>query len=84
MSYETEVSGYVTGKNLEEIEVTICVAYECDRDERGYFPIIDCDATYIDEDGYEQDYRLVDSEVDILYDQITEEIRGDEPDRDYY
>ena len=71
MHYDTwELEGEVVGKALDYIEVEVNVRYDVEPDDTGSFPVIERDATYEDEDGNTQDYRLGEREADNLYDEI--------------
>ena len=76
-------TGHVFNKALDEVEVQIDILYDVDHDDGGSFPAIYPIATYSDDDGYEQDYKLSDKEVDKFYEEVYEAMR-EEPMYDEY
>ena len=82
--YDWETTGWVFNKALDEVEVPINILYDIEYDE-GKFPVICSTGSYIDDDGYEQDYLLSDDEVDRAYEHIYEAMQDDPRDEpDYY
>ena len=61
----------------------IAILYDIEHCDGGSFPVIYRIATYEDDDGYEQDYQLSDSEVDRIYEEVYEAMK-DEPIYDEY
>ena len=83
--YAWEATGWVTNKALDEVEVPITIQYDTDNDDTGLFPILESTGTYIDDDGYEQDYELSRREMDCAYEHILEAMQYDPRDEpDYY
>ena len=65
-------TGHVFNKALDEVEVQIDILYDVDHDDGGSFPAIYPIATYEDDDGYEQDYKLSDKEIEKYYEEVYE------------
>ena len=65
-------SAWVFNKALDEVEVQIDILYDVDHDDGGSFPAIYPIATYEDDDGYEQDYKLSDKEIEKYYEEVYE------------
>ena len=76
-------TGHVFNKALDEVEVQIDILYDVDHDDGGSFPAIYPIATYEDDDGYEQDYRLSENEIEKYYEEVYEAMR-EEPIYDEY
>ena len=76
-------TGHVTNKALDEVEVQIDILYDVEHDDGGSFPAIYPIATYEDDDGYEQDYRLSENEIEKYYEEVYEAMR-EEPIYDEY
>lgn len=76
-------SAWVTNKALDEVEVPIDILYDVEHDDGGSFPAIYPIATYLDDDGYEQDYQLSENEIDKFYEEVYEAMR-EEPMYDEY
>jgi len=74
---------WVTNKALDEVEVQIDILYDVDHDDGGSFPAIYPIATYSDDDGYEQDYKLSENEIEKYYEEVYEAMR-EEPMYDEY
>jgi len=65
-------SAWVSNKALDEVEVQLDILYDVDHDDGGSFPAIYPIATYSDDDGYEQDYKLSENEIEKYYEEVYE------------
>jgi hypothetical protein len=76
-------SAWVFNKALDEVEVPIDILYDVEHDDGGSFPAIYPIATYSDDDGYEQDYKLSENEIQKFYEEVYEAMQ-EEPMYDEY
>ena len=76
-------SAWGFNKALDEVEVQIDILYDVEHDDGGSFPAIYPIATYSDDDGYEQDYKLSENEIQKFYEEVYEAMQ-EEPMYDEY